>query len=90
MSAPSEELVAKSDDYRSLLAAVHGRIREAQVRAGLAVNRELVLLYWSIGRDVLNRQCAAGWGAKMIESLAQDLRRSFPTMRGVSARTSSI
>lgn len=75
-----------SSDYQSLLASLKQRIQEAQVRAGLAVNRELVLLYWSIGREILSRQQAEGWGAKVIDSLAQDLRRSFPAMRGLSPR----
>ena len=69
--------LARTPEYQSLLADLKKRIAEAQVRAGLAVNRELVLLYWSIGRDILARQEAEGWGAKVIDSLAQDLRRSF-------------
>jgi predicted nuclease of restriction endonuclease-like (RecB) superfamily len=52
--------------------------------AKLAVNRELVLLYWHIGRDILARQVAQGWGAKVIERLAHDLRAAFPEMKGFS------
>jgi predicted nuclease of restriction endonuclease-like (RecB) superfamily len=64
----------------------YGRIHTAQQRATLAVNRELVLLYWQIGRDILARQAAQGWGAKVIERLAQDLRTAFPDMKGFSPR----
>ncbi len=78
--------LAKSPEYQSLLASLKHRIQEAQVRAGLAVNRELVLLYWSIGREILSRQQAQGWGAKVIDSLAKDLRREFPGMQGLSPR----
>jgi predicted nuclease of restriction endonuclease-like (RecB) superfamily len=78
--------LARSPEYQSLLADLKRRIAEAQVRAGLAVNRELVLLYWSIGRDILARQQAQGWGAKVIDSLAEDLRRAFPEMKGLSPR----
>ena len=60
------------------------RIHGAQQRAALAVNRELVLLYWQIGRDILARQDREGWGAKVIERLAQDLRSAFPDMKGFS------
>jgi predicted nuclease of restriction endonuclease-like (RecB) superfamily len=60
------------------------RIHTAQQRATLAVNRELVLLYWQIGRDILDRQAAQGWGAKVIERLAHDLRSAFPQMKGFS------
>lgn len=78
--------VSKSREYQTLLASLKQRIQEAQVRAGLAVNRELVLLYWSIGREILTRQQAQGWGAKVIDSLAHDLRREFPEMQGLSPR----
>jgi hypothetical protein len=54
------------------------RVRTAQMRAALAVNRELILLYWSIGRDILVRQEAEGWGTKVIERLAKDLGAEFP------------
>jgi predicted nuclease of restriction endonuclease-like (RecB) superfamily len=46
----------------------------------------LVLLYWGIGKETLARQKAEGWGAKIIEQLADDLRRSFPEMKGLSPR----
>jgi hypothetical protein len=58
----------------------------AQQRATLAVNRELVLLYWQIGRDILARQAMQGWGAKVIDRLAHDLRIAFPEMKGFSPR----
>jgi predicted nuclease of restriction endonuclease-like (RecB) superfamily len=48
------------------------------------VNRELVLLYWQIGRGILDRQGREGWGSKVIERLAQDLRNAFPAMKGFS------
>src|SRR5208282_5985923 len=60
------------------------RIRSAQVRAVFAVNRELILLYWRIGRDILERQNRAGWGAKVIERLAADLHSEFLDMKGFS------
>lgn len=54
----------------------------ARSSAALAVNRELVQLYWQIGRDILQRQAALGWGSKVIERLAHDLRMAFPGMKG--------
>jgi predicted nuclease of restriction endonuclease-like (RecB) superfamily len=72
--------------YGSLLADLKRRVRNAQVRAALSVNRELVLLYWHIGREILRSQQAEGWGAKVIERLAKDLRREFPEMSGLSSR----
>ncbi len=72
--------------YDELLRDLKARIEQAQVRAALAVNRELVLLYWSIGRDILVRQQQQGWGAKVIDRLAVDLRHAFPEMKGFSPR----
>jgi predicted nuclease of restriction endonuclease-like (RecB) superfamily len=73
-------------DYAGLLAELKARILAARVTAALAVNQELVLLYWSIGRDILARQDTEGWGARVIDRLAQDLRREFPEMTGLSGR----
>jgi predicted nuclease of restriction endonuclease-like (RecB) superfamily len=72
--------------YADWLADLKTRIHTAQQRATLAVNRELVLLYWQIGRDILERQAKQGWGAKVIERLAHDLRTTFPDMKGFSPR----
>ncbi len=73
-------------DYLYLLQQLTEKIRTAQIRAALSVNHELVLLYWHIGREILLRQEQQGWGAKIIDQLAADLRREFPTMKGFSAR----
>jgi predicted nuclease of restriction endonuclease-like (RecB) superfamily len=70
--------------YARFLAELKARIRDARVRAALAVNRELVLLYWQIGREILHRQREQGWGAKVVGRLAADLRREFPEMTGLS------
>jgi hypothetical protein len=70
--------------YEDLLQNLKRGIRAAQVKAVFAVNRELILLYWHIGREILERQRLAGWGAKVIERLAADLHREFPGMTGFS------
>ena len=80
-------LAADGQGYAELLAALKERVATARVRAALSVNRELVLLYWSIGRDILDRQTAEGWGTKVIDRLAADLRQAFPEMKGFSARS---
>jgi predicted nuclease of restriction endonuclease-like (RecB) superfamily len=74
------------EDYDAFLKELKDRIRQAQVRAALSVNRELVLLYWQIGQDILARQATTSWGAKVIDKLATDLRLSFPEMKGFSSR----
>ncbi len=77
-------LTTAPSGYADWLAELKARIHTAQQRATLAVNRELVLLYWQIGRDILERQAQQGWGAKVIERLAHDLRTAFPDMKGFS------
>jgi len=79
-------LIPAPQGYADWLADLKGRIHTAQQRAALAVNRELVGLYWQIGRDILARQVEQGWGAKVIERLAHDLRVAFPEMKGFSPR----
>lgn len=72
--------------YGEWLDEMKNRIYSAQMRATLAVNSELVLLYWTIGNDILQRQAMQGWGTKVIDRLAHDLRLSFPDMKGFSPR----
>jgi predicted nuclease of restriction endonuclease-like (RecB) superfamily len=72
--------------YVEWLAALKAEIRSAQLRASVAVNRELVLLYWRIGREILERQGREGWGARVVDRLAHDLHAEFPSMRGFSPR----
>lgn len=72
--------------YSAFVGDLKRKISEARHRASLSVNRELILLYWSIGRDILARQEREGWGAKVIDRLASDLGRAFPEMTGLSAR----
>ena len=79
-------LIPQPEGYADCLTELKTRIHSAQQRAALAVNRELVLLYWQIGRDILARQSRKGWGAKVIDRLAQDLRTAFPNMKGFSPR----
>ena len=77
-------LIDPPSGYPDWLAELKTRIHHAQQRAVQAVNRELVQLYWQIGRDILERQGREGWGAKVIERLAHDLRTAFPDMKGFS------
>lgn len=75
-----------ADNYAALLASIKERVQAAQIRASLAVNNELVLLYWSIGKEILLRQQEEGWGKNIIPRLAKDLAAQFPEMKGFSPR----
>src|SRR5436190_15817941 len=81
-----DPIARQLEGYDDFLRDLKERIRSAQVRAALAVNRELVLLYWQIGRDILARQQQRGWGARVIDRLAADLHQAFPEMQGFSRR----
>ncbi|WP_157343675.1 PDDEXK nuclease domain-containing protein [Bradyrhizobium pachyrhizi] len=81
---PGTEIDAQS--YSAFVGDLKTKIAEARHRASLSVNRELILLYWTVGCDILFRQEKEGWGAKVIDRLAGDLGRAFPEMTGLSAR----
>jgi predicted nuclease of restriction endonuclease-like (RecB) superfamily len=72
--------------YSALLDDIKGRIRGAQVRAALSANRELLALYWDVGRMIQARQDAEGWGAGVIPRLSRDLRDDLPEIKGFSER----
>lgn len=74
------------DDYPQLLERLKREIGAARTRAVLAVNEELIRLYWRIGKEILERQEKEGWGAKVIDRLSADLRQEFPGVRGLSVR----
>jgi predicted nuclease of restriction endonuclease-like (RecB) superfamily len=71
-------------DYVVWLTSMKARIHAAQQRAALAVNRELLALYWQLGRDILDRQAAGLWGDRIVDRVASDLRSAFPAMKGFS------
>jgi len=68
------------------LKSIKERIQTAQVRAAVAVNQQLVLLYWGIGKEILSRQAQEGWGKNVIPRLSKDLSSEFPEMKGLSPR----
>ncbi|MCG3114993.1 MAG: PDDEXK nuclease domain-containing protein [Candidatus Manganitrophus sp. SA1] len=73
-------------EYLHFLAEMKRRITDARLSAARAVNRELILLYWDLGRAIVEKQERMGWGQAVIERLATDLGRAFPGTRGFSAR----
>jgi len=75
-----------SDDYRHLLMEVQQRIRAAQYDALKAVNREMINLYWDIGKMIVTRQQNVNWGKSVVEQLAKDLQAEFPGISGFSTR----
>lgn len=73
-------------DYQTFLHTIKTRVQQAQLHAVLAVNKELIYLYWHIGKEILARQEKEGWGANVIGRLSRDLHAAFPQMKGFSPR----
>src|SRR5438034_2378329 len=77
---------ASHPDYPAFLAALKERIIHARTSAARAINRELVLLYWDIGRGIVEKQQVLGWGESVIDRLSSDLQDAFPRTSGFSRR----
>ncbi|MGG6270156.1 PDDEXK nuclease domain-containing protein [Leptolyngbya sp. AN03gr2] len=82
----SDQRLSLPENYDDFLNNLKERIRSAQLRAALAVNQELVMLYWQIGCEVLAKEQTQGWGAKVVERIAKDLKKAFPEIKGFSVR----
>lgn len=72
--------------YKDFLLSIKRRIHESRIRAYNVVNRELIELYWGIGRDIAERQERDGWGKSVVERLSNDLREEFPGTTGFSSQ----
>jgi hypothetical protein len=75
--------------YAAFVADLKARVRSAQLRAAVSVNRELILLYWDIGKAIVEAQKTKGYGKQVVERLADDLRKEFPGVAGFSLRKMS-
>ena len=76
--------ISKSNEYAALLNSIKDRIRRAQYDALKSVNKEMIALYWDIGRMIVDRQEKQGWGKSIVENLAADLQKEFPGVQGYS------
>lgn len=74
------------EGYAATFGSIKSRIQQERLKVVLTANSAMILLYWDIGRTILEKQASAGWGAKVIDRLSHDLREAFPDMRGFSSR----
>ena len=65
-------------EYRQFIADLKARVTAARISAARAVNRDLILLYWDIGRGIVEKQRTLGWGEAVVEMVSADLQRAFP------------
>lgn len=84
LDAIENGVLYSNKEYASTLAELKTRIQECQVRAVSAVNKELISLYWLVGKIIVEKQEKSGWGTSVIEKLAKDLQSEFPGIEGFS------
>ncbi len=72
------------NDYKIWIASLKDRIRSAQLKAAVAVNVELILLYWDVGKNIVEKQEQNNWGSKIVDQIANDLKRDLPDTNGFS------
>ena len=83
---PMNPSTKKTTTYISFFKQLKDRVRQAQVKASLAVNAELIQLYWDMGKSIVEKQEKEGWGSSVIENLCVDLQGEFPGIKGFSRR----
>lgn len=75
-----------NSDYLKWLSSLKNRIKNAQVKAILSANKEIIELYWQVGKELYEKQETKGWGNAIVESLEKDLATEFPDLKGFSRR----
>lgn len=78
--------IVKSDDHKAFISDIKKRIQSAQIKAAVAVNQELLRLYWDLGERMVAKQEQTHWGDGFISQMSRDLREEFPGMKGFSER----
>ena len=82
--ADRQDSATLPEGYGNFVEDIKARIRVAQIKAALSVNRELISLYWDIGKSIVQRQEIEGWGKSVVEQLSHDIRTEFPHIKGFS------
>ena len=73
-----------NSDYKNWLVDLKSKIKQSQIKAALAVNSQLILLYWELGKQIVEKQQNSKWGSGFIDQLSKDLKAEFPEMSGLS------
>lgn len=82
----AQDISMASPEYRQFIEELRGRVLSARLSAARAVNRDLILLYWDIGRAIVEKQRVLGWGEAVIDRVSADLQEAFPATTGFSSR----
>lgn len=86
MKASADTTLLSTSDYRQFIADLKARVTAARLSAAWTVNRDLILLYWDIGRGIVEKQKALGRGEAVIDRISRDLQAAFPDTTGFSPR----
>ncbi|MCD8268811.1 MAG: DUF1016 N-terminal domain-containing protein, partial [Parabacteroides sp.] len=78
--------ISETQEYFQFFSEIKSRIRSAQYEAMKAVNKEMIALYWELGRRIYEQQNQLGWGRSVVENLSRDIQKEFPGMQGFGAR----
>jgi predicted nuclease of restriction endonuclease-like (RecB) superfamily len=73
-----------NEEYKNWINSLKEKIRSTQIKASLSVNEHLILLYWEIGKSIVEKQLKFDWGSKIVEQMAKDLKRELPDTNGFS------
>ena len=80
------DIIKSSTEYKQWLSDLKKRIRQSQLKVAIKVNSESISLYWSMGKDIIEKQEKAKWGDKFLTQLSRDLKEEFSDMQGFSKR----
>ena len=82
----AENLSAMPEDYKLFITGIKEQIKKERLKAVLSANSSMILMYWKIGKSILDKQKSESWGSKVIDRMSHDLKESFPDMSGFSPR----
>jgi predicted nuclease of restriction endonuclease-like (RecB) superfamily len=86
MKPTADTAILTAPEYQQFIEDLKARVTAARISAARAVNRDLILLYWDIGRGIVEKQKTLGWGESVVEMVSADLQRAFPQITGFSPR----
>ena len=78
--------IIKTKEYSVWINELKSKIHAARTKVALTINSQLLELYWEIGKDITERQNQSSWGSKLIEQVADELKKEFPELKGFSRR----
>lgn len=77
-----KDMIRIDDEYIGWLKTIKSRFKAAQIKVSVKVNEEVLRFYWSLGRDIVEKQAESKWGTAFFDTLSEDLRKMFPGAKG--------